>query len=75
MKVHEEVLKNHEICIIAALSEDRIIGKDNKLPWRIPSDLKRFRELTVGHSIIMGRRTFESLGRPLPERVNIAKWP
>lgn len=64
-------MKNPEICIIAALSEDRIIGKDNKLPWRIPSDLKRFRELTVGHSIIMGRRTFESLGRPLPERVNI----
>lgn len=60
-----------EICLIAALSEDRLIGNKNKLLWRISADLKRFRELTVGHPIIMGRKTFDSIGRALPGRVNI----
>lgn len=64
-------MKTPEIAIIAALSENRAIGKDNKLLWRIPEDLKRFRELTTGHPVIMGRRTFESIVWPLPERVNI----
>lgn len=64
-------MSSPEISIIAAVSENRVIGKDNKLLWRIPEDLKRFRELTTGHPIIMGRRTFESIGRFLPDRINI----
>ncbi len=60
-----------KISLIAALSENNVIGKDNKLPWNIPEDLKRFKKLTLGHPIIMGRKTFESIGRPLPGRLNI----
>ncbi|MEK7164891.1 MAG: dihydrofolate reductase [Patescibacteria group bacterium] len=59
------------ISIIAAIGENRELGRDNKLLWRIPEDLKRFRVLTEGHPIIMGRKTFESIGRPLPKRTNI----
>lgn len=60
------------ISIVVAISEgNRTIGKDNKLPWHIPEDLKRFKEITSGHPIIMGRKTFESIGRPLPNRTNI----
>lgn len=59
------------ISIIAAISENRAIGKDNKLLWHIPEDMKRFRTLTRGHPIIMGRKTFESIGKPLPGRANI----
>jgi dihydrofolate reductase len=59
------------ITIIAAMAENRVIGRDNEMPWDLPSDLKRFRELTTGHSIIMGRKTFESIGHPLPDRRNI----
>lgn len=59
------------ISIIAAMSENRAIGKDNKLLWHIPEDLKRFREITKGHPVIMGRKTYESMGRLLPERLNI----
>lgn len=64
-------MSSPEICIIAALSENRAIGKDNKLLWRIPEDLRHFKELTTGHPVIMGRKTFESIGRPLPGRINI----
>lgn len=59
------------ISLIAALSENRVIGINNALPWHIPGDLKRFKELTNGHPIIMGRKTFESLSRKLPNRTNI----
>lgn len=59
------------ISLIAALSENRAIGKDNKLIWHIPDDLKRFKEITSGHPVIMGRKTFESIGRILPNRLNI----
>src|SRR6266496_1835331 len=59
------------LSLIYATSENHVIGKDNKLPWRLSADLKRFKALTQGHSIIMGRRTFESIGRPLPGRQNI----
>lgn len=60
------------ISIIVAMSKkDRVIGKDNDLPWNIPEDLKHFKETTKGHPIIMGRKTFESIGRPLPKRTNI----
>src|SRR4051812_21271293 len=53
------------------MSENRVIGKDNDIPWRIPGEQKRFRKLTTGHTLIMGRKTFESIGKPLPNRHNI----
>lgn len=56
------------ISLIVAMDEHRGIGKDGGLPWKLSSDLKRFRELTMGHNIILGRKTFESIGRPLPGR-------
>lgn len=56
------------LSLITAVSENGIIGKENRLPWRISSDLKRFKRLTMGHTLILGRRTFESIGRPLPGR-------
>ena len=59
------------ISIIAAMAENRVIGRDGAIPWDIPDDRRRFRELTMGHPIIMGRKTFESIGRPLPGRRNI----
>lgn len=60
-----------EINLIAAVSENNVIGKDGKLPWHISADMRRFRELTTGNTVIMGRKTFESIGRPLPNRYNI----
>ena len=60
-----------KISLIAALSQNRAIGKGNQLIWKIPEDLKRFREITFGHPVIMGRKTFESIGKPLPQRTNI----
>lgn len=60
-----------KISLIAALSENRVIGVGNKLPWHISEDLKRFKRLTSGHPVIMGRKTFESIGRALPNRTNI----
>ena len=59
------------LTIIAAMSENRVIGRDNDLAWHLPDDLKRFKELTKGHHVIMGRKTYESVGRPLPNRTNI----
>ena len=60
------------ISIIAALGKNtRVIGKENSLPWYIPDDLKRFKALTTGHPIIMGRKTFESIGKALPNRTSI----
>jgi dihydrofolate reductase len=59
------------ITLIAAMSENRVIGKDNQLIWHFPEDLKHFRKQTSGHHVIMGRKTFESVGRPLPKRINI----
>ena len=58
------------ICLIAALGRNRVIGVDGDLPWRLPDDLKRFKQLTMGQPVVMGRRTWESLGRPLPGREN-----
>lgn len=60
-----------KISLIVAMSENRVIGVDNRLPWSIPEDLKRFKKITSQHPIIMGRKTFESIGRPLPNRTNI----
>lgn len=59
------------ISIIAALGQNRVIGNTKGLPWYLPADLKRFRELTIGKPIIMGKKTYETIGRPLPERKNI----
>ena len=59
------------ISLIVAMAENRVIGRDNQLPWRIPADLKHFKALTMGKPIIMGRKTYESIGRPLPGRDNI----
>lgn len=57
--------------VIAALARNRVIGIENRLPWRLPEDLAHFKALTLGHPVLMGRKTFESLGRPLPGRLNI----
>lgn len=59
------------ISIIVAMSEDRVIGVKNELPWYIPENLKNFKKLTTGHAIIMGRKTYESIGHALPNRTNI----
>jgi dihydrofolate reductase len=56
---------------IVALSQNRVIGRNNQLPWRIPADLQRFKKITSGHPVIMGRKTFESIGKVLPGRKNI----
>jgi dihydrofolate reductase len=68
-------MKTLRICIVVAIGRDkklnRVLGKDNNLLWRIPDDLKRFRALTTGHPLIFGRKTFESIGKPLPNRTNI----
>ena len=57
--------------MVAAIGRNRELGKGQDLLWRIPEDLKRFKEITSGHTIIMGKRTYESIGRPLPNRTNI----
>lgn len=59
------------ISIIVAMSQNRVIGKNNQIPWHISEDLKRFKKITMGHPIVMGRKTFESIGKPLPGRENI----
>ena len=64
-------MKNRELTIIAAVSINNIIGNKNKLIWKLSNDLKRFKNLTTNHSVIMGRKTFESLPNPLPDRNNI----
>src|SRR3989344_1840396 len=60
-----------KISMIAVIGKNRELGKDNRIPWYIPEDMKRFKNLTKGHVVIMGRNTFESIGRPLPDRINI----
>ena len=60
-----------KITIVAAIASNNVIGQKNSLPWDIPEDLKRFKQLTSGHIILMGRKTFDSIGRPLPNRTNI----
>jgi len=60
-----------EIAIVVAMAENRVIGCENRLPWHLPADLRHFKQLTLGKPVLMGRRTHESIGRPLPERTNI----
>jgi len=57
-----------KLSAIVALASNRVIGADNQLPWRLPQDLARFKRLTMGHTLVMGRKTYESIGRPLPGR-------
>lgn len=59
------------LAIIAAIGKNRVIGKNGKLPWHISDDLRRFKRLTLGHTVLMGRKTFESIGRPLVQRRNV----
>jgi len=59
------------LALIAAMAKNRIIGRDNALPWRLPEDLRHFKATTLGKPVIMGRKTWESLGRPLPGRRNL----
>jgi dihydrofolate reductase len=59
------------IGIIVAVAKSGVIGIDGKIPWRHPADMKRFKEVTTGHTVIMGRKTYESMGKPLPNRRNI----
>ncbi|MEM1243697.1 MAG: dihydrofolate reductase [Pseudomonadota bacterium] len=59
------------LSIIVAMTENHVIGKDNKMPWHLPADLRHFKQLTWGHSVIMGRKTFQSIGKALPGRENI----
>lgn len=75
-KTHETLISNKlskfsKVTLIAAIDENNVLGKDNQLIWYLPEDLKRFKRLTTGHAIIMGRKTFESLPKALPNRQNI----
>ncbi len=60
-----------KISMIAAMAEDRVIGLDNAMPWHLPADLQYFKRVTLGKPVIMGRKTYQSIGRPLPGRMNI----
>ncbi|HLS09991.1 dihydrofolate reductase [Lentibacillus sp.] len=59
------------ISLLVAMDRNRVIGYQNDLPWHLPNDLKFFKQKTIGHTIIMGRKTFESIGKPLPKRTNV----
>lgn len=59
------------ICIIAALTRNGVIGRGNDMPWKLPDDVKRFKQYTLDHTVIMGRLTYEAVGKPLPDRRNI----
>ena len=63
--------QNIELTAMVAMTPERVIGKDGDLPWHLPEDLKTFKKYTTGHPIIMGRKTWDSIGRPLPKRQNI----
>ena len=60
-----------KISLIVAMASNRVIGHNNQMPWHLSADLKRFKKITLGSTIVMGRKTFESIGRPLPGRINI----
>ncbi|HMB38289.1 MAG TPA: dihydrofolate reductase [Wenzhouxiangellaceae bacterium] len=62
---------SHEIVLVAAMGKNRVIGVDGGMPWHLPADLKHFKAVTMGHPVVMGRRTFESIGKALPGRRNV----
>jgi dihydrofolate reductase len=59
------------VSLVVAVAENGVIGRENALPWHLPDDLRHFKRMTIGRPVIMGRKTFESIGRPLPKRMNI----
>ena len=61
------------VTIVAAVARNGVIGVDGGLPWHLPDDLRRFKELTLGHVLVMGRKTYESIGRPLPGRTTVVR--
>jgi dihydrofolate reductase len=63
--------QSHTVVLLAAVADNGVIGRDNALPWRLSTDLKRFKALTLGRPVVMGRKTFLSIGKPLPGRTNI----
>lgn len=65
------ILRQPLVSLIVAMAENGCIGRDNRLPWRLPQDLRRFKAVTMGKPVLMGRRTFESIGKPLPGRRNL----
>ena len=67
----KEKKQSPTISLIAAMANNRVIGKDNQMPWHLPADLKHFKAVTLGKPVVMGRKTFESIGRPLPGRRNL----
>src|SRR5689334_3748853 len=71
MKQRQSASTNTRIYLVAAVAENGVIGAHGKLPWHLPEDLRHFKKLTLGHPVIMGRRTWQSLGKPLPGRENI----
>jgi len=60
-----------KLALIAAVARNRGIGYKGELPWRLPEDMRRFKQITTGHAVLMGRKTFEALGKPLPNRRNV----
>lgn len=62
---------DQRVVLVAAVADNGVIGRDGDIPWRIPEDMRHFREVTTGHTVVMGRVTFESIGRPLPNRTNV----
>ena len=71
MTESREGTPEQRVVLVAAVADNGVIGCDGGIPWRIPEDMKHFREVTTGHPVVMGRLTFESLRRPLPDRTNI----
>lgn len=67
----QDAIRDTHISLIVAMAENRVIGRDNDLPWRLPNDMRHFVALTRGKPIVMGRKNYESIGRPLPNRTNI----
>jgi dihydrofolate reductase len=65
------MIPRNDLALVVAAAKNGVIGKDGKLPWRIPEDLKHFKRVTVGHAVIMGRKTWDSIGKPLVDRRNI----
>lgn len=66
--MHEELTIDKRVSLVAAMARNRVIGRDNGIPWRVPGELKRFKALTLGKLLLLGRQTFEAIGKPLPGR-------
>jgi dihydrofolate reductase len=64
-------MKSLPLSAVVAMSQNRVIGNNNQLPWHLPADLKHFKAITTGNTIVMGRKTYESIGKPLPNRTNV----